>query len=281
MGMQQEDMTKYNKPGTPIRNVQLRMLDILIVVADICDKNNIRYWIEFGTLLGAVRHKGFIPWDDDLDISVYEDDFERFQEVCKEQLPENLFLQNHETDPDAHMGHGLIKIRDKQSLYIHSFDNFRKEYNKGVFIDVFMAKTYPKMNPNLMQYLFLKVSRSYGFFKYYPELTFKNIIGYFVYPLIYIFFKTIIGFLTLWHRESYYVGVTPECLAYGYLSKKEEIFPLREIEFEGHKFKAPNNPDAYLTNEYGNYMQIPPPEKRRTHVVYAFMNRQEGAINVR
>jgi lipopolysaccharide cholinephosphotransferase len=277
----QEDFSIYNKPGSPIRNVQLRMLDILLVVADICEKNNICYWIEYGTLLGAVRHKGFVPWDDDLDISVYEDDFERFQIVCKEQLPEYLFLQDPETDPDAHMGHGMIKIRDKRSLYIHGFDDFRKEYNKGVFIDVFVAKKYPKMNPKLMKFLFLKVSRSYGFFKYYPELNFKNIIGYFVYPVIYIFFKTILKVITMWKQKPYYIGVTPECYSYGYFSKYEEIFPLQEIEFEGHMLKAPNDSHVYLTNIYGDYMQIPSPEKRRTHVVYAFMDRSEGAINVK
>ena len=274
-----EDLSSYNKPGSPLRNVQLRMLDILIAVADICRKNNICYWIDFGTLLGAVRHGGFIPWDDDLDICVYEKDYSRFQEVCKEQLPEYLFLQSPETDPDAHMGHGMIKIRDKRSLYIHGFDNFRRTYNKGVFIDVFVAKNYPRMNPDLMSYLFIKVSRSYAFMKYYPELNFKNIIGYFVYPLIYIFFKTIIKCFTISNKQ-YYVGVAPECLLYGHLSRKEEVFPLKEIEFEGHKFMAPQDPDACLTNQYGNYMQVPPPEKRRSHVIYAFMDRKDGAINV-
>lgn len=277
----QEDFSNYNKQGSPIRNLQLRMLDILLVVADICEKNNICYWIEFGTLLGAVRHKGFIPWDDDLDISIYEDDYDRFQEICKEQLPEYLFLQNQETDPEAHMGDGMLKIRDKRSLYIHEFDNFRKDYNKGVFIDVFVAKQYPNMAPNLMKFLFKRVSRSYGFFKYYPELNFKNILGYFVYPLIYVFFKAIINVITFCKRKPYYIGVTPECYAYGYFSKKEDIFPLQNIEFEGHILKAPRALHAYLTNIYGNYMKIPSPENRRTHVAYAFMERSEGAINIK
>lgn len=274
----EEDFSKYNKEGSPLRKVQQRMLTILLAVDELCRKNDICYWIDFGTLLGAVRHKGFIPWDDDLDIYVHEKDFYKFQRVCIEQLPDDLFLQNEKTDPKSNMGNGMVKVRDKKSLFIHSFDNFKEEYNKGVFIDVFMAKTYPKMNPKNMKYLFSRIKFSYGFFKYYPKLNFKNIICYFVYPISYVFHKLLIKIFSI--GKPYLIGVTPECYTYGMLSKIDDVFPLQEIEFEGHKFMAPFNPDICLRNVYGDYMKIPAPENRRTHVIYAFMDRKEGAINV-
>lgn len=274
-----EDFSHYNGEGTPLRKVQLRMLEILIVIDGLCRKNNIRYWINYGTLLGAVRHGGFIPWDDDLDINVHEQDFERFQKICSEQLPDDLFLQNEKTDPDSKMGIGMLKIRDKNSLFIHPFDNFKKDYNKGVFIDVFMVRTYPDVNWKLLKYLLLRVGYAHGFYKYNPELNVKNIACYFLYPLSYFFHKSLLKCFTF--GKPALVGVIPECYVYGKFSRIEDVFPLREIEFEGHVFMAPNNPKACLEDQFGDYMQIPSPENRRTHVVYAFMDRKEGAINVK
>ena len=68
----EEDFSKYNGEGTMLRKAQLRMLDILVEVDKVCKRHNIPYWVDYGTLLGAVRHGGFIPWDDDLDISMME-----------------------------------------------------------------------------------------------------------------------------------------------------------------------------------------------------------------
>ena len=80
-----EDYSRYNGEGTVLRKAQIREVEILIEVDKICRKHNIKYWIDFGTLLGAVRHKGFIPWDDDLDICMLSEDYNRFLEVAPNQ----------------------------------------------------------------------------------------------------------------------------------------------------------------------------------------------------
>ena len=77
-----EDFSIYNGEGTLLRQAQLRMLNILLEVDKICRKNNLSYWIDYGTLLGAVRHKGYIPWDDDIDISMPSDDYKKFTEIA-------------------------------------------------------------------------------------------------------------------------------------------------------------------------------------------------------
>ena len=87
-----DDFSKFNGEGTVLRKAQMREVAILQEVDKICRKHDIKYWIDFGTLLGAVRHGGFIPWDDDLDISMLSSDYQKFMEVAPQELPDWLFL---------------------------------------------------------------------------------------------------------------------------------------------------------------------------------------------
>ena len=99
--MTNEELRKrFNPEGSLLRRQQMRMLDILIEVDKICKKHDIRYWLSSGTLIGAVRHNGFIPWDDDLDIEMMRSDYLRLMKVLPSELPEWLALQNDETDPN-------------------------------------------------------------------------------------------------------------------------------------------------------------------------------------
>ena len=93
-----EDLRKYNPEGSTLRKAQMRMLDILLVVDKIFRKHHIEYWLDGGTLLGAVRHGGFIPWDDDLDINVRVSDISRIRKVLQSELPKNLCYQDVTTD---------------------------------------------------------------------------------------------------------------------------------------------------------------------------------------
>ena len=100
-----------------LRNAQLKMVEILEAIDNICQKHDIKYWLCYGTLLGAVRHKGFIPWDDDCDICMMREDYEKFSKYANE-LPSNLFLQTNETD--SNYSKKIIKIRMNNTKLVES-----------------------------------------------------------------------------------------------------------------------------------------------------------------
>ena len=110
-----EDLRKYNPEGSTLRKAQMRMLEILKIVDSIFSKHHIDYYLDGGTLLGAVRHGGFIPWDDDIDISVRREDFSRIKRVLQKELPDNLVFQDRFTDWNLPVL--IAKVRDKNSYY--------------------------------------------------------------------------------------------------------------------------------------------------------------------
>ena len=100
-----------------LRRCQLKQLTILEEIDRICRKHNITYWLDGGTLLGAVRHGGFIPWDDDIDIAMPLDDARRFAQIAPGELREGLTLQSPETEPTREP---IMKVRDNNSFYVEA-----------------------------------------------------------------------------------------------------------------------------------------------------------------
>jgi lipopolysaccharide cholinephosphotransferase len=133
-----EDFSKYNGEGTTLRKAQLRMLDILIEVDKIFRKHNIPYWLDFGTLLGAVRHGGFIPWDDDMDITVMRKDYKRLRKILQKELPEQFVFQDETTDKYYPVQFG--KVKDRKSI-IEEFPPLNKHVKeRGLFVDLFLVE---------------------------------------------------------------------------------------------------------------------------------------------
>lgn len=115
-------------------------MEMLQVVDQICSKHNIRYFAMGGTLLGAVRHQGYIPWDDDIDLAMFREDYERFKKIAMQEVSDPFFVQSPETEEDYALSH--IKLRNSNSTSATRFD-LEFKYNNGVFIDVFPMDNIP------------------------------------------------------------------------------------------------------------------------------------------
>lgn len=257
--MENDSFLEYNEEGSTLRKAQLRMLDMLIVFDSICQKHNISYWIDFGTLLGAVRHKGFIPWDDDIDVSILESDMDRLRDALEKELPANLAFQDHTTDPNAFFPYA--RIRDKKS-YCY-YPHFIKLKEQGLWLDIFQYSVI--VNNSFKIFVDELYRRSFREIHNYGEVEYKSkfkritnkCLGYLLHP-----FSLVLKFV----NEAF--GKLNSNRIYGRYSTTnhqyyhENIFPLQRIEFEGHMFSAPGNYDAHLKGIYGDYMKIPPVEKR-------------------
>lgn len=237
------------------RKTQLRLLDAF---KSICDKHELTYWIDFGTLLGAVRSKGFIPWDDDLDISMPMDDYNKFLEIAEKELPYDIFLQTPKTDPTFR--ECFTKLRDCYSTMIehHETEEWLKthQYHRGIFIDIFPSYLYPKM-PRLFRKILMRTtvrSRS-------KAVVFKR--NVFINYSIYIICKFFWLILSIFKKEYY--GMTPEDNGYMFVIPLSKLYPLSQIEFEGKFYAAPQDPHGHLSCIYRDHMTPPPVEKRVPH----------------
>lgn len=263
-----EDFSKYNGEGTTLRKMQLRILDILVEIDRICRKHDIKYWIDFGSLLGAVRHGGFIPWDDDIDVSMPSEDYHRFLEIAPKELSEPFFLQTKETDPSYRLL--LNKVRDKNSFFVTQHDDFTLDYNKGIYIDLFEVVPYPSINPKLQKKVLFWYQKVGHFFSVKQRVTLKNHIASLVFPLIKVGLDFIWAILNLKQKNKF--GYEKHFNTYGNSYTKDMVYPIKNIVFEGKTFLGPADPDRYLTSIYGDYMKLPPKEKRRTHIIHVSLD---------
>lgn len=256
-----EDLSLYNAPDTELRKLQLKMLDILITVTDICDKHNLPYWISGGTLLGAKRHGGFIPWDDDIDIELLRKDYKKLLKILPKELPSNLYLQ---TPKEKSYRLLFSKVRDKNSTILSEEENMASYEHKGIFIDIFPEERSYLWLKNVVDFFYgrafrrIKRGRVFESFKHFYEYT----ISLLLLP---------IGHLLKWLARGICAITKPQNILHSYgignttNHKADYMFPTSNIKFEGRMFSAPKDVDIYLKTQYGDYMSIPKPENRPSH----------------
>ena len=249
-----------------LRACQLKQLSMLEEIDRICRKYHIAYWLDGGTLLGAVRHKGFIPWDDDIDIAMRQEDLKRFMEVAPSELPETLFLQNRQTEPGYPSP--IVKIRDKNSFYVEFCDDLSADYQKGLFVDIFPMIPYPTISRKLVKKMVLPISKSYSILHRSHYYSLRSFAEFFWFGAKYIICKVLWSLVSAMLPKNVYMSNIPNNNGYGIMHRQDSIFPIGSISFEGKTFMAPANPDAYLKDLYRNYMEIPPVEKRVIHSVF-------------
>ena len=264
---------KTNEDGSTItvKDVQDVLLEMLKDIDAICQKNNIPYFLNGGSALGAVRHKGFIPWDDDADIAMMIDDYHRFQEVLKTDLPDKYCYQCFETDQRYNVLIPGMKIR-KKNTYLKEVNTLLSNrcvgYDgcDGIFIDVFVydycsnkkSRDLPRRIWN--QILMIPEVISDNVFHHNPVGIKKAIMNNAHKYGQKNWGSDYIGFDLTW------VWKTP---FHPFIFKKEDIYPVQYVPFEDTKLPIANHPHEYLCTAIAPSYMTPPPEDKRApkHIV--------------
>lgn len=261
--------------NTTLRKVQLTQLEIACEIKRICDENQIEYFIDGGTLLGAVRHKGFIPWDDDLDIGMSRNQYNKFVHIASKQLKDEFFLQTWDTDKGY--GYTYAKVRKKNTIYLERVAQ-DSTANNGIFVDIFPYDNYPdnRLKRKLLcsQLTILKmILKVKCHFYPWKETEHTNVKRWFIYLPIRFFAcfseKEIIKRKYLRLATSYNKEKTTQVFPQvaerlgATVMKREYLEQTISMKFENILFSAPKEYDAYLTELYGDYMTPPPLDKRK------------------
>lgn len=254
-----------------LRKVQLTLLEIAKEIKRVCEENDIRYFISDGTFLGAVRHQGFIPWDDDMDMGMLRADYEKFCRIAPSALKPEYCLETWYSDS----GYGLpfAKVMKRGTVYLESKKNTHMR-EKGFYVDIFPfdhAPAEPQAQQALVRSL-MPIARmmlmkcGYQPWMEQDRIVWKKRIGYLYYQLKALFVS---------HEE---LAKTYDALAVSFgesgvlLEQSGRPRPtffrqawceeLGAYSFEGVTFPGPKDFDAYLTAHYGDYMTLPPEGSR-------------------
>lgn len=246
-----------------LRKAQIIMLDMLKDIDRVCRENNIEYCLDGGTLLGAARHKGFIPWDDDLDIVMMRDEYDKFINIFSRELGHKYDIETNIIKKDYIVP--WTKIFNRENFVIYNRDI---DINKGIFIDIFPLDYYDESS-RVVRWIENILKEEKVSNNIIHKITNKIIhrIQYYMinkFPLIY---KRIASnIIKNTNKKSELIGIGKEVIRFKFYFNKDTIFPLREIEFEGLSFLAPNNIEKYLEINYGkDWNELPPVEERKKH----------------
>ncbi len=262
---------------TELQKVEFEMLKHFV---EICNKLNLRYFLVCGSALGAVKYKGFIPWDDDIDVALPREDYEVFIKEGQKYLPENIFIQNHKTDKNFPLLGA--KMRNSNTTYIESALN-KVDMNHGVFVDVFPLDGCPEDDGEInnlckieQKYIRRKaVKLTYHRFSGRNLLGFRTILVYLLYRISGLYSNTYKYVCEMENAISKYntKDTTVWCNYADYIPNKKyqpkEYYGNGiEAEFEGLNVIIPEKYDEYLTQRYGDWQADLPEEEKIGHHYY-------------
>ncbi|MBR4964252.1 MAG: LicD family protein [Alistipes sp.] len=255
---------RYNPEGSKLRKNQEELLEILIDLAAICKEHNIQWWLSSGSLLGAARHEGFIPWDDDIDITMFRRDFKRLQRIMHKLESEKYVYQSMRSDIEYTNLYG--KLRKREGLALTTGKRHQYLKYKGQFIDIFsiektsyFAARASKVIYDILQHptVYIKIKWLRRTMVRFVEFLCLFIIN----PIL-----RVIGLINPRKEYHYALGMAwPKSTFF-----IKDILPLTTTKFEGMDMPVPKDMDAYLTNVYGDWRKMPTEE-----AIYRSIHSQE------
>ncbi len=260
-----------------MRRLQLEELEILKYFDSFCRENGLRYYIVGGTLIGAVRHKGFIPWDDDIDVSMPREDFDRLLKIAKEKLSKDYFLQNQKTEKGCYFYYAKLR---KNGTYFGEDKFEHLPLHKGIFIDIFPLDYVPASS--VLQKVFFKLFSCLGGFICSKEKTTEFLYKNMSLPFIVTFRllqailpkRLLMGFRVLLSKLSNLISNKQYMASLsGFHGYPKEVCPSGlwgdgvDITFENTVVRAPSEYEKLLCHMFGDFMQLPPEDERVNHSV--------------
>lgn len=266
-----------------LKKLQKIELSILKDFVNTCEKYGLTYFLIGGSALGAVRHKGFIPWDDDIDIGLPRKDYEKFLSVVDAEFPDKYNIINAENYDNYPLFTTQLALRGTEFV-IENFKDLKIPF--GIYLDIFPFDGM--CNDNRKAILHARKTWFWGKVQilasikkpYVPFKGLKRCIVWTVTSLIHYILK-----LLRLSPQKLYRKTKKLSMKYNGDSNKrldffcntnymweilhvKDLYPLRKVEFEGMEVNVPNKVDKYLTQHYGNYMELPPADKRKNHYPY-------------
>ncbi|MDT2827537.1 LicD family protein [Enterococcus viikkiensis] len=265
------------------RDIQNISVDILVYIDKLCRENSINYSIFYGSLIGVERHKGYIPWDDDLDIVMPRPDYQKLVSLLSKQ--NDYILLSPEISDNYR--YAFAKLVDPSTKAISKQYYGSEDDNLGVYVDIFPIdgfptnlderKTFGDLCEQYRANMLMTLNNSYAISRSWMKAHLKRIL---LYPK---YVKTLKkGNSKFWKNKyeeivaSYPFENAEYCGYMEFINEVWGVFPTEwfkhyeEVEFEGHKFLSIKDRDKFLTLRYGDYMQLPPEEERVTHHPYDF-----------
>ena len=260
-----------------LKHLQSLELMILKDFIKICDEHDLTYYMYAGSLLGAVRHNGFIPWDDDLDIVMFRDDFEKFEEIFSSYDIEKYELLNNESSEDYF--YLFSKLMLKNTRFEEEWIN-QVNFNVGINIDIFvlddLADGKFKQSYQLKKAFFYAKLLAMSQIRLEDLPFISKLISHSIYHVLNLLgiktssiYKRCLKFLSKYKDENseYVFDIMATAEEYPQIFHKKDFNPPEKIKFEDIEVNIPNNYEELLVSLYGDYMQLPPKEKRYNHPI--------------
>ena len=257
----EELRARYNPDGSDLRRAQLKMLDMLKFIDKVCQEQKITYWLDGGTLLGAARHGGFIPWDDDTDIAMPRKDYKKFKDYMIHHNPSNHYvLQCHKTDKNYYGTWGVL--RDLDNHYVQNNNRLNHFMYQGIQVDIFPVdeKSSCKSLSKICRWVFAWLVDAPQFKGRRLKYIRWNV------PIAYHFLTKILVPVCRFLTRNDKVHFSHQYGTFWYYRWTIEMsHPTGTIQFEDNSFSAPHDVDAYLTTIYGDWRKLPPEKDRYNH----------------